>query len=78
MKKALVILFIVGMTGFMPVKINAQQQFKVVLDAGHGGTDPGNTGNGYLEKDIVLKIALEVILLGVPNLNLRFKIVPVS
>ncbi len=60
MKKALVILFIVGMIGFMPVKINAQQQFKVVLDAGHGGTDPGNTGNGYLEKDIVLKIALEV------------------
>lgn len=38
----------------------AQQNFKVVLDAGHGGTDPGNTGNGYFEKDIVLNITLEV------------------
>lgn len=34
--------------------------FKVVIDAGHGGTDPGNMGNGYYEKNIVLKIALEV------------------
>ncbi|WP_117883322.1 N-acetylmuramoyl-L-alanine amidase family protein [Aureibaculum luteum] len=38
----------------------AQKKFKVVIDAGHGGTDPGNLGNGYFEKDIVLKIALEV------------------
>ena len=38
--------------------ISAQEKFKVVLDAGHGGTDPGNLGNGYYEKDIVLKIAL--------------------
>lgn len=37
----------------------AQEKFKVVIDAGHGGTDPGNLGNGYFEKDIVLKIALE-------------------
>ena len=26
--------------------------FVVVLDAGHGGHDSGNTGNGYLEKKI--------------------------
>jgi N-acetylmuramoyl-L-alanine amidase len=32
----------------------------VVLDAGHGGKDPGNTGNGYLEKNIALSIALQV------------------
>ena len=24
----------------------------VVIDPGHGGKDPGNTGNGYLEKKI--------------------------
>ncbi len=34
--------------------------FVVVLDAGHGGHDPGNLGNGYLEKDIALKIVLKV------------------
>jgi len=35
-------------------------KFVVVLDAGHGGHDPGNMGNGYLEKNIALKIVLKV------------------
>ena len=35
-------------------------QFTVVIDAGHGGKDPGNRGNGYYEKDISLKVALLV------------------
>ena len=34
--------------------------FTVVLDAGHGGKDPGNRGNGYYEKNIALSIALQV------------------
>ncbi|MFT4576353.1 MAG: N-acetylmuramoyl-L-alanine amidase [Polaribacter sp.] len=34
--------------------------YTIVLDAGHGGTDPGNIGNGYREKNIALKTALEV------------------
>ena len=34
--------------------------FIVVLDAGHGGHDSGNTGLGYVEKDIVLDVTLQV------------------
>lgn len=35
-------------------------KFVVVLDAGHGGHDPGNLGNGYLEKNIALNIVLKI------------------
>ena len=34
--------------------------FVVVIDAGHGGQDPGNSWNGYSEKNIALNIALKV------------------
>ena len=42
-------------------KIKAQSKpFIVVLDAGHGGSDSGNRGNGYYEKKIALNIALKI------------------
>jgi len=37
-----------------------QKPFIVVLDAGHGGHDSGNRGNGYYEKNIALNIALGI------------------
>ena len=30
---------------------------KIVVDAGHGGSDPGTNGNGLIEKEYTLKIA---------------------
>ena len=39
----------------------SQNPFKIVIDAGHGGKDPGRPNkSGIKEKDIVLKIALDL------------------
>ena len=49
---------------FITITINysfsQSDDFTVVIDAGHGGKDPGNTGNGYLEKKIALNISLKL------------------
>ncbi|WP_091014763.1 N-acetylmuramoyl-L-alanine amidase [Paenibacillus amylolyticus] len=34
--------------------------YKVWIDAGHGGKDPGAVANGVLEKDIALKVSLGI------------------
>ncbi len=49
-------------------------KFVVVLDAGHGGHDPGNLGNGYLEKNIALNIVLKIgkILETNPNVKVVY------
>ena len=31
--------------------------YKIVIDAGHGGVDTGATGNGIIEKDLTLRIS---------------------
>lgn len=35
--------------------------FKIVIDPGHGGIDPGASGYGLKEKDITLKLAQEIM-----------------
>lgn len=53
---------------------DTDKPFIVVLDAGHGGYDPGNLGNGYKEKNIALNIVLEVgkILEKQPNFKVIY------
>ena len=53
--------------------------FVVVLDAGHGGKDSGNRGNGYYEKKIALNIILQIgkILEKKPNLKAFFLVMSV-
>lgn len=59
----LFVLFITVLTFSSFIKIDKDQtieKFVVVLDAGHGGHDPGNMGNGHKEKDIALNIVLDI------------------
>ncbi len=41
-------------------RADAQSAKKVIVDAGHGGSDSGATGNGLREKDLTLKIAQKI------------------
>ncbi|AXT55570.1 N-acetylmuramoyl-L-alanine amidase [Aquimarina sp. AD1] len=52
--------FILSAFTLSVVSESNKEKFVVVLDAGHGGHDPGNRGNGYKEKDIALKVVLAV------------------
>lgn len=45
---------------FSNASVKAYDAREVVLDAGHGGHDPGGDGYGMLEKDITLEITLKV------------------
>ena len=59
---------------FSVIKNDTQKPFVVVLDAGHGGKDSGNTGNGFVEKDIVLDVTLQIgkILEKVPDIKVVY------
>lgn len=49
--RALLVLVVLGAPGL------AAAQRRIVIDPGHGGTDPGGTGNGLQEKNIVLDVS---------------------
>lgn len=38
----------------------SNQKFTIILDAGHGGKDPGNSYHGFVEKEIALKTTLKL------------------
>src|SRR5699024_1572841 len=42
------------------LNVSQNKPFTVVLDAGHGGHDPGNLGSGFKEKEIALDIVLKI------------------
>ncbi|GAA4271926.1 N-acetylmuramoyl-L-alanine amidase [Aquimarina gracilis] len=53
-------LIFIAMAFQVPESLQSEKKFIVVLDAGHGGHDSGNRGNGYKEKEIALKVVLTV------------------
>lgn len=73
-KRLFLILF--ALTTFVSYAYNTppNKQFVVVLDAGHGGHDPGNRGNGLFEKTIALDIILKTgkILEKDPNIKVVY------
>jgi N-acetylmuramoyl-L-alanine amidase len=55
-------ILIVILSLFLCLSVLSQnkQTFTIILDAGHGGKDPGNSYHGFVEKEIALKTVLKV------------------
>ncbi len=70
MKKILLYIF-VSLSVFSYAQ---EKKFKVVLDAGHGGKDPGAAKNGCIEKLIALDVVLRIgkILEAYPEFNVKY------
>ena len=48
---------IILLSSFSDLEVRSFKVDKVVIDAGHGGHDPGTTGDISKEKNVALKIA---------------------
>lgn len=55
-----ILFFCLVLVSFQPVGPRNFKVTKIVIDAGHGGTDPGTSGAYTKEKDVALKVALLV------------------
>lgn len=54
-----IITYITAKDVFKEVSVKNNKKYKVLIDSGHGGIDPGKVGvNGAYEKDINLAISL--------------------
>lgn len=51
---------VISIVNIQFTSVFAQKKYTIVLDAGHGGKDSGNLGNGFIEKDIALNVTLLV------------------
>ena len=56
-KIVLIVLFLFSAVNIFP---QSNTKFIVILDAGHGGKDPGNSYHGFVEKEIALKTTLKL------------------
>lgn len=59
LKRFFPLIILLVFTYLNPDTVQAQKVRKVVIDAGHGGHDPGATGKTSREKDITLALALK-------------------
>jgi N-acetylmuramoyl-L-alanine amidase len=55
-----IFLLLLSFCVFTAIAQKKNAKFTVVLDAGHGGKDPGNSYHGFVEKEIALKTTLKV------------------
>lgn len=49
-----------GVVALFSFQVQEKRQFTIVIDAGHGGKDPGALGASSFEKDIALAVTLEL------------------
>ncbi|MCS6821432.1 MAG: N-acetylmuramoyl-L-alanine amidase [Microscillaceae bacterium] len=71
----LILALLLVMTAFSPL---GKQKYKIktiVIDAGHGGHDPGKVGKKFKEKDIALAISLDlgrILKKNLPDVNIVY------
>ena len=79
MARKLLTLFAVSLLLFpMWLELKAGEPFTLVIDAGHGGKDPGAKGKIINEKEINLKIALKLGVSPVQSSRCQSRLYPLD